>query len=516
MKELTGMLGRAREPDRLKYYINAEHAVGTWSAQAGFKGWPFKRKEAEELYKKMGDELQATADKLTPLLGMKAVAVDLDKGEVEVKTPKFKKNGEYTHHTVSWFQKDTIGRLPMILAEEGILDEEDRTLCGPFCRVEFKPLEIGSTTDMKTFLYRHGWQPIEFNWKTVETDKGYEKVQMSPKITEESLEFLGGDGKLYADYLSTSARHAILKGWLANCDENDRVHGDCFTIGTPSFRSRHSIIVNVPSVEAAWGKEMRDLFTVLPGWSFIGADSASNQARGLAHYLKNEEFTHQLINGDIHTYNAGALDEVLKAIGFDWTGFIVKKGIKLKDEKDTQEKAIARTKRAAAKRILYAFLFGASGGKLWLYITGVLDEKQGKKLKNGFLKKVPGFEALMKTLENIYGKTSQSGPGYIIGLAEQRIYVNSYHKLLVYLLQAAEKATVSGACLLLTKWLREENIPYQPLIMMHDELDFMVPDEYAQRAAELAKKAFIEGPKLFGVNIMNGESKIGKTWYECH
>lgn len=122
----------------------------------------------------------------------------------------------------------------------------------------------------------------------------------------------------------------------------------------------------------------------------------------------------------------------------------------------------------------------------------------------------------MKTLENIYGKTSQSGPGYIIGLAEQRIYVNSYHKLLVYLLQAAEKATVSGACLLLTKWLREENIPYQPLIMMHDELDFMVPDEYAQRAAELAKKAFIEGPKLFGVNIMNGESKIGKTWYECH
>ena len=86
----------------------------------------------------------------------------------------------------------------------------------------------------------------------------------------------------------------------------------------------------------------------------------------------------------------------------------------------------------------------------------------------------------------------------------------------MYLLQAAEKATVSGACFLLMKWLKEEKIPYQPLIMMHDELDFMVPEEYAEKASQLAKLAFKEGPKLFGVTIMDGDSKIGRDWKECH
>ena len=51
---------------------------------------------------------------------------------------------------------------------------------------------------------------------------------------------------------------------------------------------------------------------------------------------------------------------------------------------------------------------------------------------------------------------------------------------------------------------------------MHDELQFIVPEEHAERAAELGVKAFQEGPKLFGITIMNGDSKIGKDWYDTH
>src|SRR5690606_11173022 len=99
---------------------------------------------------------------------------------------------------------------------------------------------------------------------------------------------------------------------------NGLLHGSCFTIGTPSMRATHSIIVNVPSGDSRYGREMRELFGTLPGYTLIGCDSASNQARGLAHFLNNPEFTDTLINGDIHTYNANVLDSVLQSMGFDW------------------------------------------------------------------------------------------------------------------------------------------------------------------------------------------------------
>jgi hypothetical protein len=64
--------------------------------------------------------------------------------------------------------------------------------------------------------------------------------------------------------------------------------------------------------------------------------------------------------------------------------------------------------------------------------------------------------------------------------------------------------------------LEEEGIPYIPLIMMHDEEDFMVPEAHAERAGQIGKSAFKEGPKLFGIQIMDGDAKIGNTWYEVH
>jgi DNA polymerase I-like protein with 3'-5' exonuclease and polymerase domains len=264
-------------------------------------------------------------------------------------------------------------------------------------------------------------------------------------------------------------------------------------IGTPSMRARHNIIVNVPSTEAPWGKEMRALFTVPSGWAMIGCDSSGNQARGLAHYLGNEKFTDLLLNGDIHQYNADVLTSVLKNMGIDHV-----------------------VKRAQAKRILYAFLFGASGGKLWSYIFGAIETKKGKALKEGFLKAVPGFKNLIDKLETTYENTSERGEGYIPSIAGNRIYVDSPHKLLVYLLQSCEKATCSAALMLTVDRLEEAKIPYQPLIYYHDEIDFMVPEEYADQARLIGKQAFKDGPALFGISIMDGDGKMGKTWYDVH
>lgn len=485
VSEMKESMGRVKNPDRLKWYIRAEQSVSRWCALAEMYGWPFDKSYAEELFATMDAELELTRAKITPILGMKTVAVDKVKGEVPAKKPKWIKSGCYDSHTANWFGVDPWSGF------EG----EERRIEGEYSRVKFEHLDLDSVNDVKIFLFRNGWQPTEWNYKSVfDPDTGRNvKIRMAPKITEDSLEVMQGNGKLYCEFLTTKSRHAILKGWLETCDENNRVHGSCFTIGTPSMRARHSGIVNVPSADAPWGKEMRSLFGTIKGWKLIGCDSAGNQARGLAHYLQSEEFTKQLLEGDIHQYNADVLTAILKNMGINHV-----------------------VPRSAAKRILYAFLFGASGEKLWSYIFGTLDKKNGNRLKAGFIKAVPGFAALVEKLENVYGSTSKFGQGYIYGIAGNKVYCDSFHKLLVYLLQACEKATCSAAVMLTMDRLEEAGIPYQPCIMMHDEEDFIVPEEYAEQAAAIGKLAFKEGPQLFGIEIMDGDAKIGNNWYEVH
>jgi len=70
--------------------------------------------------------------------------------------------------------------------------------------------------------------------------------------------------------------------------------------------------------------------------------------------------------------------------------------------------------------------------------------------------------------------------------------------------------------MLLMEWLEEREIEYQPCVMYHDEVDFMVKQENGEIAKELGVKAFQEGPKLFDILIMDGGGKIGKDWYEIH
>lgn len=501
-----------REPN-LKYYLRSEQAVADWQIRAETNGWPFDVERGFELFDTLENELKTATERIEPKLGKKAVIVDrlteatkkrlmekgVDRDLLSVlersnyiggaaaipKSPKWVKNGFYDSHTASWFA---------VPPESGYAGEE-RLIEGPFCRVKFENLKLSSVADVKLFLSRNGWKPTEWNTK-VDPDTG-ERLKTSPKITDDDLELLGGDGALYKNYVSASSRYSILKTWLENVDWAGYLHGDSNPIGTPSMRMTHNVIVNVPSVDSLWGREMRELFICPEGWKIVGCDSAGNQARGLAFFLNDEEFIDVILHKDIHLYNAKKLIEVLDEMGM---------------KHDFTPESI----RPNAKRILYAFLFGASGKKLWGYLFGVQNVKMGNKLKKGFVRAVPGFNELLDKLSKIYGKTSQDGYGYIPSLVGTKIYVDSFHKLLVYLLQSTEKITCSAAVMLTMDRLRKEKIPYKPLIIMHDEFQCMAPEEYAERVREIGIESFKEGPKLFGIDIMDGDGKVGNSWYETH
>ena len=83
------------------------------------------------------------------------------------------------------------------------------------------------------------WKPTEY------TEKG------NPKLTEDSFDSIGEDGvgALIKDYLITKSRRTNVsnfkdpsKGWLNHVREDGRVTPVNNTMGTPTTRSRHSVI----------------------------------------------------------------------------------------------------------------------------------------------------------------------------------------------------------------------------------------------------------------------------------
>ena len=432
------------------------------------KGWKFDMAKAQSLLTEINNKLEAIEAVLEPRIGMQCVKVD--KAD-EYKEPAWRKDGCYTVATVKHFN------LPQ---EDG---RTNRTIEGPYCRVSFEQGKVGSIEVVKAWLYSLGWVPDEWN---VERING-QFVNKSPKLTESSLEPLGPDAMLVSEYYTIRSRKGILEGWIeaVKSSSDNRLHGRMWTIGTPTFRCRHELVANLPSVDSVYGKEMRSLLICETGTSIIGADSAGNQMRGLCHYIGNDEFTNEVINGDVHQRNADALG----------------------------------TTRKLAKPFLYAFLFGGGAGKLGLILTGKRDAKVGSEAIAKFQDSVPGLKELKESLEKQYNATTNtfgSEFAFVRGLDGRLVFVSSKHQLLNYILQTTEGITCKAAIVWLEKELKKRNIPFYFTLHYHDELAVVVKDEHAEEVAELSIQAFTEAPKEFGVMCMGGDAHIGKNYAEVH
>jgi len=448
----------------IKRSLRFEHDTAQFCQKAFERGWLFDKEGALSLLSEMEDEMSGIERKIEPMLKTKIKRVDKEPKEL-----KLNKNGFYPKNVADYFD----------IAPESALT--NRVLSGDYNRIAVLRPEMGSLEYVKEFLYEQGWEPLEHNYKKLPNGG---LVKVSPKLCSKSLEAIGEVGVMVDTYYTTRSRHSILVGWLNELDADNRLHGECFTIGTPTARARHSTIVNVPSPNARWGKEMRSLFITEKGRVIVGADSSGNQMRALCHYLANDDFTNEVINGDVHQRNADILG----------------------------------CARATAKPFLYAFLFGGGGGKLSLILKGERDPKYGNQMKKIFIENTPGLGSLNNRVQSALERTSGSSGknGYIPAIDGRKVFTDSNHKALNYLLQSFEAVTCKAAIAYMTAKFKEEDLDVKPLVFYHDEVQLDVADKDAKRVAEIAAEAFKEAPKVFGVNIMDGEAKIGDTWYDTH
>jgi len=443
--------------------IRAEHDAAIFETKVRMKGWLFDVQAAEKLHTQMVKEMENIEDKIHPQLPEMTIWVDK-----KPKTAKYTKKGDFTAVTKR-------------LLTEYLGHEPDIKSWDP--RKEFQrsyktQVTLKNMEEIKEWLYTIGWVPDDWNYKKV----GYEFQKTSPKLTTTSLELLGEIGKMVDRYFTTRSRRSILEGWFKEIKAG-RLHGKMWVIGTPTFRARHEVITNLPTVEAAWGKEMRSLFICEEGYKVVGADSAGNQMRALCHYIGDDSFTQEVTGGDIHSYNASILG----------------------------------SSRGDAKRWLYAYLFGGGGKKLGTILTGKPDATVGNKSKEKYQSAIPGLGKIKAKLDTIFNQTKNGyGDAFVPALDGRRVYVGSAHQSLNYLLQSAEAITCKAAIGYAMKKIEAEQLDAYPIIFYHDEMAWVASEEHAERVKQICIESFKEAPKDFGVTCMDGDGVIGDCYADVH
>lgn len=338
---------------------------------------------------------------------------------------------------------------------------------GKMLKDKVEVFNVGSRQQIASRLMGLGWKPTKF------TEKG------SIIVDEAVLEGVNiPEAKFIARYLMLQKRSSMLESWLEKVGNDGRVHGKVITIGAVTGRCTHSDpnMAQVPAVRAEYGKEFRSCWIVDSGNVLVGTDLSGIELRCFAHYLNDEDYTNEVVNGDVHTRNQ-------HAFGVD--------------------------SRDLAKTILYATLYGASAGKVGRIIGG--SDKDGKRIIDNFGKSVPAYKRLKEKVERLAEK------GTLPGLDGRRLQVRSPHAALNTLLQSAG-AIIAKKWLVCAKAnLNKAKIPYKQVAFVHDEAQIEVAEKYATQVGEIMVQSAEQAGLELGFRCPVGaEYKIGRNWSECH
>jgi DNA polymerase I-like protein with 3'-5' exonuclease and polymerase domains len=342
------------------------------------------------------------------------------------------------------------------------------------------PFNPGSRQQIAERLQEKGWKPKKH------TEKG------SVIVDETTLEGIDiPEAKAIAEYLMLQKRIAQIESWLSAVESDGRVHGRVITNGAVTGRMTHMSpnMAQIPNSGAVYGPECRNLWTVEKGNRLVGIDASGLELRMLAHYMNDDEYTSEIVSGDIHTAN---------------------------------QKAAGLETRNQAKTFIYAFLYGAGSAKIGQIVGG--GAKEGQHLITSFLQNTPKLKALREKISSLYSKK-----GWLPGLDGRKLLVRSEHSSLNTLLQGAGAIVMKKALVLFKTELQRNKIWHEFKANVHDEWQIECREADADRVGQMGKQAISNvvkelevlddtppNPKKRLRCPLDGEYKIGITWKDTH
>jgi hypothetical protein len=407
-------------------------------------GWHFNLEGAIKLLQDINEDLRLAEVEVHKTF----VPLAVWKSKTPVKN-RFNKKGHRTKH----YQTEV---------ELGCHTNDD----GDYGYWTYPELNLGSRQQVGRHLVHYGWKP------TVFTDGGH------PKVDESTLKDVDiPEAKIIARYLMLQKRQGQVSSWVDEYNhDTGRIHSRVHTMGTVTHRmsSSNPNLQQVTASNKEYGREMRSLFAVPDGKVIVGADLSGLELRCLAHYMKDDNYTEEILSGDIHTAN---------------------------------QKAAGLSTRDESKRFIYAYLYGGGDDLIGRICGG--GRVIGKKIKEQFLSNTPALAVLRKKIEHASKK------GWIKTLDGRKVYVRSPHSALNFLLQSAGSIIAKRAWVIFHN--KAQSLEYNQLGVIHDEIQIECEPGDADRIGRLVVEAMEETTDYYKLNCpITGEYKIGSSWNETH
>ena len=336
-------------------------------------------------------------------------------------------------------------------------------------KTKYIPFNIASRKQIAERLQAKGWKPKQM------TDKG------NVIINEAVLSKIDmPEAKMFNRYFLLQKRTGLLKSWISECQEDNRVRGKVMTLRTITGRMAHAVpnMAQVPSISSSYGRESRGLWGVddTTKYRLVGVDASGLELRCLAHYMDDPEYTNIVLTGDVHTANQQAA------------------GLKTRDQ---------------AKTFIYAFLYGAGPAKIGKVVGK--GPAAGQNLIKKFLERTP---ALMRLRENV-ARWSKSGT--IPALDGRLLHIRSEHAALNTLLQGAGAIICKQWLVHIMERVIKADLDVRLVASIHDEYQFEVAIPDVNRFCNLTKEAMTQTQKILGVKCeLDCDYKVGKTWADTH
>ena len=428
--------------------IQLEHDIIKITNHQEKAGFLFDDKQAMMFLAKLKTRISEVEDEVKETFKPKLV-------DDKLVTPYIKKDGE--------------------LSKRGLTKEEYEKLNGisssdinPFMRKKLQQFNLGSRKQIGEYLKDFGWKPERFTptGQPIVDEGTLKKIEHIP------------EAKLISEFLLLQKRIAQLSSWIDELQSDNRVHGKVISNGTITGRMTHRgpNMAQVPNISSPYGKECRACWTVPSGYKLVGIDASGLELRMLAHYMNDEEYINDVINGDIHQINQRLA------------------GIQSRDK---------------AKTFIYAFIYGAGDERLGKVVGG--GRANGKRLKDRFLRNLPSLKTLTKRVQQA------SKRGFLKGIDGRRIYIRSEHASLNSLLQGGGAIIMKKALVLLTNKIKVNNIDATVVANIHDEWQIQVKESQADLVGQLGVDAIEESADHFKLRCpLTGQYKVGGDWSETH
>ena len=436
--------------------INIEHETRKIICRQIQNGFYFDRKKASILLAELSQrkaEVEAQVKKtFKPKETEHIILLN-----VKLKNGGFSKNTGFNH-----FTKKNVN-----------LTDEEKKIVASGCVTSLKrtlvtEFNLGSRKQIGEYLIEFGWKPNRFTptGQPIVDEATLEKVKHIP------------EAKLIAEFLLLQKRIAQVQSWLDAVQEDGRIHGNVISNGAITGRMTHynPNTGQIPSTRKPYGKTCRECWTVDKGNVLLGIDASGLELRMLAHYMKDKEYTHEILNGDIHTAN--------------------QKLAKLKS-------------RDQAKTFIYALMYGAGDEKLGSVVEG--KKADGKRARQYFFDNQPSFKSLRDRVARASTK------GFLKGLDGRKIFIRNQHAALNTLLQGAGAIVMKKALVIFDKHLKEAGLQYKFVANIHDEWQMEVPRDTSGLIGAMGVRSIIEAGEFFNMNCpLDGEYNIGANWSETH